>query len=203
MAVRDDFAAGEVLAAADLNDTFAAKLPYSYGTATPTATDDGFLWYDENDTPPTPKFWDGAAFQALTSGKILQIVRATSSTSTSTTSASYTDATGMSVTITPQKSTSALLILATFIGRIVGTNNNAEFRIADNSNNAVSGAEAGRLTISSSDVGAPLALLGYVTPATTSAVTYKLRLRVTGGGDTADVRNSVMTGQMFAIEVSA
>ena len=28
----------------ELGDTLAAKLPYSYGTATPTATDDGFLW---------------------------------------------------------------------------------------------------------------------------------------------------------------
>lgn len=63
MAVRNDFTAGEVLAAADLNDTFASKLPYSYGTATPSTTDSGFLWYDSNSTPAAPKFWDGAAFQ--------------------------------------------------------------------------------------------------------------------------------------------
>ena len=47
----------------ELSTALAAKLPYSYGTATPSTTTDGFLWYDENDTPPTPKFWDGAAFQ--------------------------------------------------------------------------------------------------------------------------------------------
>lgn len=62
MAVRDDFAPGEVLAAADLNDTFASKLPYSYGTATPSTTDSGFLWYDSNTTPPTTKYWNGSAF---------------------------------------------------------------------------------------------------------------------------------------------
>jgi hypothetical protein len=65
MAIRDDFTAGEVLAAADLNDTFAEKIPYAYGTATPTTTVEGFIWYDENSTPPEPKFWDGAAFQAV------------------------------------------------------------------------------------------------------------------------------------------
>jgi hypothetical protein len=65
MAIRDDFTAGEVLAAADLNDTFGAKIPYAYGTATPSTTVDGFVWYDENSTPPAPKFWDGAAFQPV------------------------------------------------------------------------------------------------------------------------------------------
>jgi hypothetical protein len=64
MAIRDDFTAGEVLAAADLNDTFGSKIPYAYGTATPSTTVDGFVWYDENETPPTAKFWDGAAWVA-------------------------------------------------------------------------------------------------------------------------------------------
>jgi hypothetical protein len=68
MAVRDDFTAGEVLAAADLNDTFASKPPFAYGTATPSTTVEGFIWYDENDTPPSPKFWDGSAFQAIGGG---------------------------------------------------------------------------------------------------------------------------------------
>lgn len=66
MAVRDDFAPGEVLAAADLNDTFASKLPYSFGTATPSTTDSGFLWYDSNSTPAQPKFWNGSSFISLT-----------------------------------------------------------------------------------------------------------------------------------------
>jgi hypothetical protein len=68
MAVRNDFTAGEVLAAADLNDTFASKLAYSYGTAEPTTTIDGFVWFDENTTPPTPKYWDGSAFQTFSAG---------------------------------------------------------------------------------------------------------------------------------------
>ena len=65
MAIRDDFTAGEVLAAADLNDTFASKPPFAYGTAEPSTTVEGFIWYDENDTPPTAKFWDGSSFENI------------------------------------------------------------------------------------------------------------------------------------------
>jgi hypothetical protein len=74
MAVRDDFAPGEVLAAADLNDTFASKLPYSYGTATPSTTTTGFLWYDSNSTPPTTKYWNGSSFANLVATPGLTLV---------------------------------------------------------------------------------------------------------------------------------
>ena len=212
MAVRDDFAPGEVLAAADLNDTFASKLPYSYGTATPSTTDSGFLWYDSNSTPAAPKFWDGAAFQALTSGKILQIVRATDSTQRSTTSTSYVDVTGMSVTITPQKSDSAVLLVATVKGVVERTSGLSQFgrvRITDNSGNAVSGAQFSEFGDSFSGYSATsyfastLTLFGYSTPATTSATTYKLQFSVNGAGVTIFIENNNQTGQLYAIEVSA
>jgi hypothetical protein len=38
MPVRDDFAPGEVLAAADLNDTFSAKFPLTIGTSVQTGS---------------------------------------------------------------------------------------------------------------------------------------------------------------------
>ena len=197
--------AGQVLAAQDLNDTFASKLPYSYGTATPSTSVDGFLWYDENDTPPTPKFWDGAAFQALTSGKILQIVRATDSTQRTTTSSSYVDA-NISVTITPQKSTSAILLLWSFLGvnASSGTYARANFQITDASNNAISGSELARIgntdgTETNYNI---TVVMAYDTPATTSAVTYKGRF----AQDTSyqiSIWNHQNTGQLYAIEVSA
>ena len=68
MAVRDDFSPGEVLTSSDLNDTFAAKAPFSYGTAEPTTTVEGFIWFDENDDPATPKYWDGSEFVPFPSG---------------------------------------------------------------------------------------------------------------------------------------
>ena len=68
MAVRDDFAAGEVLAAADLNDTFASKPAATYGTAEPSSPATGDIWYDSNDDPATPKFYDGTEFVNFPSG---------------------------------------------------------------------------------------------------------------------------------------
>jgi len=68
MAVRNDFAPGEVLAAADLNDTFASRVPFAFGTATPTTTTTGFLWYDSNFTPPVGKVWNGSAFVNFSQG---------------------------------------------------------------------------------------------------------------------------------------
>ena len=194
--------AGEVLTAADLNDTFASKLPYSYGTATPSTTDSGFLWYDSNSSPAAPKFWTGSAFQALTSGKILQIVRATDTTQRTTTSTTFVDA-SISVTITPQKSDSAILLIWVVALVHFGASDYARVRITDNSNNAISGAEGGRVgSATTNDIQGMTTVIGYATPATTSATTYKGRYRIDTTGN-ARLENAENTGQLYAIEVSA
>ena len=145
-------------------------------------------------------------------GKVLQVVRATDTTNRSTTSTVFVDVTGMSVTITPQKSTSAVLILATgswYVSSTQALDHLGEYRITDSSNNALAGTEA--LTVadqnvsftSSINIYGPLFGLAYITPATTSPITYKLRFRVTNASSTMNIRNASNTGQMFAIEVSA
>lgn len=71
MAIRDDFAPGEVLTSADLNDTFASKPPYEYSDTEPTTNlVGGFLWFDTNDSPPTPYYYDAdeAEFVPFPSG---------------------------------------------------------------------------------------------------------------------------------------
>jgi hypothetical protein len=202
MAVRDDFAPGEVLASADLNDTFASKLPYSFGTATPSTTDSGFLWYDSNSTPAAPKFWDGAAFQALTSGKILQVVRATDSTQRSTTSTAMTDA-NISVTITPTKTTSAvLLVWSVRTDKDAAGSDAVRAQITDSSNNPISGAEESSSGSASGTLFVQTTLFAYATPATTSAVTYKGRFRSQSGGSMI-LRNQQITGQLYALEIAA
>ena len=176
MAIRDDFTAGEVLAAADLNDTFAAKLN-------------------------------------LAGGKVLQVVRATDVTQRATTSTTFVDVTGMSITITPQKNTSAILIIAAFVancGSGAFASDAVDFQVTDSSNNAMSGAQSSRLqNVSAPDGGAghglqaAQTLVAYDTPATLSAVTYKLRFKVGNASTTGQCQNATQTGQLFAIEVSA
>jgi hypothetical protein len=203
MAVRNDFTAGEVLAAADLNDTFASKPPFAYGTATPSTTVEGFIWYDENDTPPAPKFWDGAAFQALGGGKVLQVVRATDTTQRTTSSGTFVDVTGVSVTISPQKSDSIVLLIATFYCQTVA-NSAGSFQITDSSNNAISGAEGASINLNGTHPPTQqiVTMIGYATPATTSATTYKLRFSNSSMVNTI-IYGQITTTQLFAIEVSA
>jgi hypothetical protein len=165
MAVRNDFTAGEVLAAADLNDTFASKLD-------------------------------------LAGGKILQIVRATDSTDRSTSSATFVDA-NLSVTITPSKNDSAVLLFATC--QIATTNASyVRLQIADASDNGISGAANSIFGMNSNAFRTVGIVYAYATPATISAVTYKLRFSSNNSGTSVTLENSsTVLAQMFAIEVSA
>jgi hypothetical protein len=136
-------------------------------------------------------------------GKIVQIVRATDATRRTTTSTSFVDA-SISVTISPTKSTSELLIIWSASAFPDGTGRMA-CQITDSSNTALSGAEnmwfgrAGAGGHRSSSL-----LIGRSTPATTSAVTYKGRFRKVDAGLTnAQVTNDFNTGQLYAIEVAA
>ena len=92
----------------------------------------------------------------LAGGKILQIVRATDTTLRTTTSTSFVDVTGMSVTITPQKDTSAIIVAAIFNSLAANSTTDElrhSFQITDSSNNPIPGAElvvAGLTNISGS-----------------------------------------------------
>jgi hypothetical protein len=137
-------------------------------------------------------------------GKILQIVRATDATQRTTTSTSFVDVTGMSVTITPTKNTSTILVNAVFAMHALGTadDNSVVYQITDSSNTALSGAEGPIVFSTSNGLLIMQNMVGYSAPATTSAVTYKLRFKRNTGTE-ARVRNDLNTGQLIAIEVSA
>jgi hypothetical protein len=135
-------------------------------------------------------------------GKVLQVVRATDTTLRSTTSTSLVDVTGMSVTITPQRNTSAIIVIATVYGQSL--NQLMQTALTDSSNNALSGGQSTASGTGSASIDSYISIvrIGYATPASTSAQTYKLRFAA-GSGQTARVINDVATGQIFAIEVSA
>ena len=130
---------------------------------------------------------------------ILQVVRATDSTTRTTTSLTFVDA-SISVTITPQRNTSAIIIMWNARG---GPANNEyiNYQITDSSNNTVSGAQDMQSGVGTTGFIHPLAIVAYATPATTAATTYKVRFKVSAG--TGTISNAVSTGQMYAIEVSA
>jgi hypothetical protein len=135
-------------------------------------------------------------------GKILQVVRATDSTDRTTTSTSFVDA-SISVTITPQKNNSAILLIWASAFASPAGNANIRFQITDSSNTGISGAADG--IVYSTDAGSitiTTVQIGYATPNTTSATTYKGRFRAQASG-TATINNNVSLGQLYAIEVAA
>ena len=210
MAVRNDFTAGEVLAAADLNDTFAEKVGNSIVDAkgdliAATAADTlARLAVGANGAVLTADSTATTGLRWSAGQKILQIVRATDSTNRTTTSTSFVDASGMSVSITPQKSDSAIIVISIFRCGIGSADDGVLARLTDSSNNALSGAEsmlflvdAGQITHSTHT------LIGYSTPSSVSQQTYKVRFCATPTAVTATIANATNTGQLYAIEVSA
>jgi hypothetical protein len=137
----------------------------------------------------------------LAGGKILQIVRATDNTTRGTTSTSFVDA-DISVTITPQKNDSAVLLIWSLRATSGGSGRDLRLQITDASNNAISGATGGRVNGGESSLDIMQTLIGYATPSTTNATTYKGRFRSETAANVA-ISNSGNTGQLFAIEVSA
>ena len=133
-------------------------------------------------------------------GKVLQVVRATDSTLRSTTSTTFVDVTGISVSITPQYSTSNILLISSTFVYSLNATFNARFQLTDSSNVAISGASEGVLESGAS--GAMQSLFGYVAAGSTSAQTFKMRFRSNGGG-TTQIWNDVIPGQLYAIEVAA
>ena len=138
--------------------------------------------------------------------KVLQVVRATDRTGRTTTKTSFEDA-GISVTITPQKFDSAILLLWSFLGSgdqgLSPGDAAAHYQITDSSNNAIDGAKESAFRANSVlyVIGSQL-LMSYSTPATTSATTYKGRFKSANADSTAHLYNAATTGQMYAIELA-
>lgn len=141
----------------------------------------------------------------LAGGKILQIVRATDTTNRTTSSTSFVDA-SLNVTITPEKSDSAILLIWSAYVSPASNGSVAGYQgqqITDNSNSAISGAEDQIIGLQAvTDSYMNMTMIGYHTPATINATTYKTRFKANSGA-TARIFNATRTGQFYAIEVSA
>jgi hypothetical protein len=214
MAIRNDFAPGEVLAAADLNDTFGSKLAttvttkgdlISYGTAPArlaVGTNGHVLTADSGATL-------GVKWAAPPAGgKVLQVIRATDLSSRTTTSTTLTDVTGMTITITPTQSNSAVMLIAHFLTEQNAAENNqdqrSQFAITDNSNNVIGGTSFVGIALGAdAELRTQQTLIRRATPATTSAVTYKLRFGSQVSTLTTSVLNNEVTGTLWALEIGA
>jgi hypothetical protein len=125
---------------------------------------------------------------APSGGKLLQVLSVTKDDTFSSTSTSFTDVTGLSISITPSSATSKILVLYNVSGsQDVGVNI-AQGQLMRDSTAINVGAAAGVRTQATSDpfsvanqiVGTTVAGSFLDSPATTSATTYKFQVKTSG-----------------------
>ena len=144
-------------------------------------------------------------------GAVLQVVQAVTTTQTSTTSNSFTDATGLSVSITPTSASNKVLILSSVQYQIFRSAIEASgsMQIVRNSTAVFSqfsnslAMEAGVSTGSRIYFDGQWAGVYLDSPATTSATTYKIQLR--GDGATLFTVNAQTNNQssIVVMEIAA
>jgi hypothetical protein len=115
----------------------------------------------------------------------LQVVQAVKTDTSSTASTSFSDITGLSVSITPINSANKVLIAVTLNG-CVNSTNNISFNIVRNSTALAqpdgSGVYKASFNLFNNGPGSQSTGLTFLdSPATTSATTYKIQWRVDAG----------------------
>jgi len=147
-----------------------------------------------NGSSPTVTFSDGTTqatsaivsgyvpYANLPAGSVLQVVNGTYASPTVTSSTTYVD-TGVTATITPKFSTSKILVLVS--GNSISANSGAstctfELCLANGSNTNLLNLDSQYAT-NYNTAGASYSANYLHSPATTSAYTYKLQVKVTGG----------------------
>ena len=151
---------------------------------------------------------DGSALTGVSAGKVLQVqsVYKSSYFTTTTTLPSFTDITGMSVTITPSSTSSKILVLVTGGAAPSSSNYNVAVNLVRGSTSIFQGDAAGSATRGSGGgtegSGGNVAIcISYLdSPNTTNATTYKLQLGVESGA-TGGFGGSYLTSGPWATRI--
>jgi hypothetical protein len=198
---RRTFAPGEVLTASNVMNYLQDQAVMNFagtaarGSAIGTAVQEGMVTY-QNDSN-TMTVYDGANWQQVypsvaNTGEIVQVLQTVKTDTFSSSSTSFTDITGMSVTITP-KSASNKILVQFHLSVGSSSNNLRNFKIVRNSTDIAIGDSAGsriRATVSNlsndsaSSTQVNLNVVSFTfldTPNTTSATTYKIQIVQSSG----------------------
>ena len=152
--------------------------------------------------------------------RILQVASTTKTDTFTLNSATYTDVTGLSVSITPQTTTNKILVLCALNGvNDVGTDPNSIQLVRDSTAIAIGDAAGSRVRASTTFAGqdnntlASAVIVYLDSPATTSATTYKIQIRANQGAnftavnrcenDTDSSLSSRTASTIAVLEVSA
>ena len=135
-------------------------------------------------------------------GGIIQIVQNTHNTESSTSSSSYV-ASGLTLNITPKFSTSKVLVCFNLPLQSGGHNLRAAVGLHRGGSQIYLAQRESLFNNSSSNSSETVSGMFLDSPATTSAVTYDVRVRVSGGSGTFYWAVSSTVGTLTAMEVSA
>jgi len=171
--------------------------------ARPASPFEGQMVY-EKDTDMIA-IWNGTAWRYIaaataTSGSVLQVVSASTTTSTLINTGSYVDVTNLNATITPKSTSSKILISCTVQAYVNGASTGATFK----------------LVRASTDIFTPIKNLGFASgynkfcgsftymdsPSTISSTTYKIQaFRSAGAGDIT-VNNDAESSTISLMEIA-
>ena len=131
--------------------------------------------------------------------RILQVVSTTKTDTFSMTSTTFADVTGLSVSITPQSTTSKIFVMASVSGTGATGGTNFFGRLMRNST-AINVADAAGSRIQATiaapdqDIVSTMPIMFLDSPATTSATTYKIQVRSQSGAQTVYVNRGTTDG---------
>ena len=202
-----NFSDGNVLTATALNAvncgihvySNAAARDAAYGGSGERTLVEGEYAYllDTNAT----QFYDGSSWLAL-GGKVAQVVTTTKTdTFSASTSNTFSDITGLSVSITPTATTSKILVLASIIGSATAAGTALVQLVRGSTAICIGTATGNRPGVTTSvdtdgrSNAVMTASINFLdSPATTSSTTYKLTLNTGDTGGTAYINRSEVDG---------
>lgn len=174
--VKADYATGDVLSAANMND-LSATLNY----INPTGKTNGYV-LTRNSSATGGLEWAAAGGGG---GKVLQVVYATTSTEYATTSTTYGD-TGLTATITPTASTSKILVIVSqhVYTNKTGGGSSSACRLVRDSTTLYTSERFSYIAVGGNNTEMMVAGgMNYLdSPATTSATTYKTQGAISYSG---------------------
>jgi hypothetical protein len=221
---RKVFTAGEVLAAADVNSFLMDQSVMSFagtasrGSAIPSPVEGMTTFLEDSNIL---SIYDGSNWKTslATTGAILQVVSTNKTDVFTMASSTFTDITGLTVSITPKATTSRILVLTSFnaIGQ-AGVTNAVSRIVRDSTPLLIADAAASRIQattgIDANAFGGNTSISLVDSPNTASAVTYKVQVRRTStsagtvfvnrpADDTDNVSNPRFASSITVMEIAA
>lgn len=147
---------------------------------------------------------EAVTFDQIKGFRILQIQVGTSTTAQATSSTSFINS-NVSVSITPSNVANQVLLIATGVGQVfpVGVAASAYFTLAKNTTNllATNGGAELKTSVAGTGLTAPITLTYLDAPASISALTYRVQLKISDASGSADFGSGSTTQNLYAIEI--